>query len=81
MEYKPLTDSEFVRTVTLIAANHGCEITEIDVDERIIEITGPNEIECSVAIGEFLETNYGISEVDPVEPEIKMVNDNLGWAI
>ena len=80
MGTKPLTDSEFIETVALIASNYGCIIEDIDLDKWIISITGPNELECSVAIGEYLEKNYGITEVDPIKQDITFVKDGIGWA-
>lgn len=52
-----MDDAQLLSIVSIIASNHGCTITSVDMDLRTVNIDGPVEcqIACAMAIGEMLE--------------------------
>lgn len=73
-----MTDREFYTAISGIVAMHGCQVIEIDIDKRIINITGPSqdqEIECGDALEVFCEQNENITII---VDGVQQLSDKIG---
>ena len=52
-----MDDSQVLTLIKDIVANNGCRIVDIDLENQIINIEGPEDakIQCAVDIGRILE--------------------------
>ena len=52
-----LSDGQLIKMVEYIVEQHGCKIVEIDLENHILNIEGPEEAqaECAIALEEALD--------------------------
>ena len=77
MSCNTLTETQFFSLVSTVASQHGCQLVDIDVDKRVINIAGPLESEyaCALELGEILEQYTA----DPCPSEFGATDNYLGW--
>ena len=76
MSCNALTKTQFFSLASTIASQHGCRLVDIDVDKRIINITGPSELEYACAVE--LEEILGQYTADPHLSEFGAIENYLG---
>jgi len=74
-----MTDYEVASTLNIIAETHDSRATCIDVANRYVSFEGPKDQEAAliIAVTDFLNS----VEYIEAEPNIQMINDNIGWNI
>lgn len=76
-----ITERKFMQIVSLIAANYGCKVLDVDLDKRLINISGPTkerEIECGDALEAFARQHEDIEEETQ---GIKQLTDKIAWQL
>lgn len=76
MSCNALTETQFFSLVSTIVSQHGCLLVDIDVDKRIVNITGPSESEYACAVE--LEEILGQYTADPHHLEFGAIENYLG---
>ena len=51
-----LTDEQVLTIVTNVVEQHGCKLIDVDLENHILNIEGPEEAraECAMALGQIL---------------------------